>query len=179
MRKLLFFLLLVPMVSFGQLKSSLNGYKYAVLRIDSYLLIQQLKTIGIKAYYSNEELPNDLVSNECLGVYVSFENYRGGNGRVPAFFTDIVFRNCLNNTIFKATERHQTNYGGAQSKSIKRLKSKVKYSFNPSLVKTSKTNSPSDDNAYFKRGDAKKNMKDYKRAIEDYDIAIEFNPNFC
>ena len=100
-------------------------------------------------------------------------------GESLLFFTDIVFRNCLNNTIFKATERHQTNYGGAQSKSIKRLKSKLKYSFNPSLVKTSKTNSPSDAIDYYNRGYDKYDLKDYYGAIDDYSKAIELDPDFA
>ena len=107
--KKLILLLFIPIVCFGQSKKILNGFKYAIVLEDSYLLKNKLNEIGIQAFDSNEQLPDDLMSNNCLATYISFENYRGGNGSYPAFFTDIVFKDCSNRTIFKATERHQTN----------------------------------------------------------------------
>ena len=133
--------MLIPLVSLGQSKSALNGFKYAVIEEDSYFLKNKLNEIGIQAFDSYEQLPDDLMSNNCLATYISFENYRGGNGSYPAFFTDIVFKDCSNRTIFKATERHQTNYDGALSKSINRLKKKLNYSFNASLKIVSSNNS--------------------------------------
>ena len=140
MKKLLL-LLFIPVICFGQSKNTLNGFKYAVIEEDSYFLKNKLNEIGIQAFDSYEQLPDDLMSNNCLATYISFENYRGGNGTYPAFFTDIVFKDCSNRTIFKATERHQTNYDGALSKSINRLKKKLNYSFNASLKIVSSNNS--------------------------------------
>lgn len=141
MKKLLFLLLFIPLITFGQSKSVLNGFKYAVIEKDSYLLKNKLIEIGIQAFNINEKLPEDLITNNCLATYISFNSYRGGSGSIPAYFTDIVFKDCSNSTIFIATERHQTNYNGSLSKSIKRLDKKISYSFNPSLIITSGNNS--------------------------------------
>ena len=94
MKKLLLILMLIPLVSLGQSKSAPNGFKYAVIEEDSYFLKNKLNEIGIQAFDSDEQLPDDLMSNNCLATYISFENYRGGNGSYPAFFTDIVFKDC-------------------------------------------------------------------------------------
>ena len=133
MKKLLL-LLFIPVICFGQSKKILNGFKYAIVLEDSYLLKNKLNEIGIPSFYANETLPKDLISNKCLAVYIAFKDYRGGNGSIPAYFTSIVFKDCQLRTIFEASERHQSNYNGSRSKSIKRLEKKLIYSFNPNLI---------------------------------------------
>lgn len=68
MKKLLLILMLIPLVSLGQSKSAPNGFKYAVIEEDSYFLKNKLNEIGIQAFDSDEQLPDDLMSNNCLAT---------------------------------------------------------------------------------------------------------------
>jgi len=138
MKRILLLLFFIPFIFFGQSKNILNGFKYAVLTEDSYLLKNKLNEIGIPSFYINERLPEDLISNKCLAIYIGFKEYRGGSGTIPAYFTSIIFKDCQLRTIFETSERHQTNYRGSESKSIKKLSKKLNYTFNSDLIISSK-----------------------------------------
>jgi hypothetical protein len=61
MKRMLLLLFFIPFTFFGQSKNILNGFKYAVLTEDSYLLKNKLNEIGIPSFYINERLPEDLI----------------------------------------------------------------------------------------------------------------------
>jgi S1-C subfamily serine protease len=140
MKKLLLLIFLIPFFTISQ--SNLNAYKYVILDGDThYSLENVLNEIGLQTLFSNETVPEELASNYCLSATVGFKYYRGGNGQVPAYFAELIFYNCNGNPVFSSKQRHQSSYDGAQIKVIRKLKSKLGYSFNPSLAKNSENNS--------------------------------------
>lgn len=125
---------------------NINNYKYIIVpsqfemfyEKDKYrlntLVRYMFKNEGFEVYFNEEELPNDLVIDRCLGLYTGIQKLKGG------LFTtkmQISLKDCFGNVVMLSEigESRQKEYQKAYSEALKAAFTSFKglnYKYTPS-----------------------------------------------
>lgn len=110
MKKLLFVAFMVFGIALGFSQTSLNDYKYIIVptkydflrEADKYQTNSLTKFLfnkyGFEAIMDNEEFPQDLASNRCLGLFSDVKKLKG----LLKTKLQITLRDCNNKEVFKS-----------------------------------------------------------------------------
>ena len=130
LKKIIFTVLFVLISSFGIAQKDLNNYKYIIVpktfefskSEDQYQLNSLLKFLfnkyGYEAYFSNDDLPEELKNNMCLALNSEALKDKGGLFKTKL---EIILKDCFGNTVMTSQigESREKDYQKAYTEALR------------------------------------------------------------
>lgn len=152
MKKLFLLIIIICFIPKGNSQSEIHNYKYVVVPLQYDFLkgknVYRLNTLtkylfkqeGFEAYFTEEELPQDLFHDRCLAMYADVKEVRGGFRKRKL---EIILKDCYGNIIMKSEVGDSTlnNHQNAHHEALREAFVSIKmmdYEYKP------KTPNPSD-----------------------------------
>ena len=145
MKKILVLSILMLFIFKSEAQTDLNNYEYVVIPLQYEFLkgkdVYRLNTLtrvlfkgeGFKAYFNEEQLPEDLFKDRCLALYPDVKKVKGGPFKKKV---QIILKDCMGNVVHESDigdskeNNHQKAYNEALRKAFKSIE-RLNYSYSP------------------------------------------------